>query len=431
MSWRSSIPIHDAANLFPLIEDQDELIKIGTDIKDRGLISPIGIVVENGNAILADGRNRLDAMELVGLKISLIETSTGAWRLVAKGNLTEIDIYKRISATVNVVTTDPWDYVISVNMHRRHLTGEQKREVVAKLLEANPDRSNRSIARVAKVDDKTVGAVRRELEATAEIPQLDKRTGKDGKARPAKATTRKPNPPSIDSESYDIEEAIGARSLFDNQTLQLFENFDIGGGIDAGSLFDNQTSQLFDTAEPAEAKSDQDEVASATTAESRTLPDINAMAVMPERPWDEEKQAWLDRRTVMAVDILIQSRKWRVNLVNLENSGVASWPLYAKADLDRLIADLQDLNEHLARKGNVQNAEKKEQATATVPRRGSETLERAKAALRNNPSLTKRALMKQIGASSKCAVKARKELQDAGEIPTRAAALAAKAQAVK
>jgi hypothetical protein len=85
------------------------------------------------------GRNRLDAMELVGLKISLIKTSTGAWRLVAKENVTEIDIDKRIGATVNVVTTDPWDYVISVNMHRRHMTGEQKREVVAKLLEANPE----------------------------------------------------------------------------------------------------------------------------------------------------------------------------------------------------------------------------------------------------------------------------------------------------
>jgi hypothetical protein len=215
MSWRSSIPVHDAANLFPLIEDQDELIKIGADIKDHGLISPIGIVVEIGNAILVDGRNRLDAMELVGLKISLIKTTTGAWRLVAKENLTgiEIDINKRIGATVNVVTTDPWDYGVSVNMHRRHLTGEQKREVVAKLLEVNPEKSNRSIAKVAKVDGKTVGAVRRELEATAEIPQLDKRTGKDGKARPAKAKTKKPNPTSINSESYDTH-LIGAVDRF-------------------------------------------------------------------------------------------------------------------------------------------------------------------------------------------------------------------------
>jgi hypothetical protein len=256
---------------------------------------------------------------------------------------------------------------------------------------------------------------------------LDKRTGEDGKARPAKVTTRKPTPPSIDSGSYNIEEAIGARSLFDSQTFQLFENFDIWEGIGAGSLFDNQTFQLFENFDigggigPGSLFNSQ-----MSQLKSHTLPDINAMAVMPERPWDEEKQAWLDRRTVMAVDILIQSRKWRVNLVNLDNSGVVSWPLYAKADLDRLIADLQDLKKHLARKSKVQNAEKKLQAAVTVPRRGSEALERAKEALRNDPSLTKRALMKQTGASSKCAVRARKELQITGEIPTRAAAIRSK-----
>jgi hypothetical protein len=428
MAWRSSIPIHDAANLFPLIADRDELIKIGNDIKDHGLSSPIGVLVENGNPVLADGRNRLDAMELVGLNISLVKTTSGTWRLVAKENLTEIDINKRIGATVNVVTDDPWDYVISVNMHRRHLTGEQKREIVAKLLNANPEKSNRSIARAAKVDDKTVGAVRRELEATAEIPQLDKRTGKDGKARPAKATSSKPNSPSIDSRRYDVEDAIGARGLFDSQTPKFFNASGIEEAIGAVAAFDSATSPLFEysssifesaVSDPAEANPDQDKILPATTAKSHTLPDINAMAAMPERPWNEEKQVWLDRRLVMAVDILIQSNNWRVNLASLDDCGLASWPIYPEGDLVRVIGDLQNLNKHLARKRKVQDAE--DEVGATVPRRGSETLERAKAALRNDPALTKRALMKQTGASSKCAVGARKELQDAGEIPTRAA----------
>src|SRR5262249_20792596 len=37
--------------------------------------------------------------------------------------------------------------------------------------------------KAARADDKTVGAVRRELESTAEIPQLEKTVGADGKAR--------------------------------------------------------------------------------------------------------------------------------------------------------------------------------------------------------------------------------------------------------
>ena len=54
------------------------------------------------------------------------------------------------------------------------------------ILKASPERSNRDIARFAKVSDKTVTAARRSLEATAEIPQLDTTTGADGKARPAR-----------------------------------------------------------------------------------------------------------------------------------------------------------------------------------------------------------------------------------------------------
>jgi hypothetical protein len=44
-------------------------------------------------------------------------------------------------------------------------------------------------------DDKTVGKVRANLEATAEIPQLKTTTGKDGKARPARRHTPEQTPP--------------------------------------------------------------------------------------------------------------------------------------------------------------------------------------------------------------------------------------------
>ena len=34
---------------------------------------------------------------------------------------------------------DPYAYVMSANLHRRHLTPEQRRELVAKLLKASPE----------------------------------------------------------------------------------------------------------------------------------------------------------------------------------------------------------------------------------------------------------------------------------------------------
>jgi hypothetical protein len=87
---------------------------------------------------------------------------------------------------------NPADYVISVNICRRHLTGKARREIIAKLLLANPTKSDRAIGRLIKADNKTVASVRAEQEATEEIPQLEKRTGVDGKAR--KAPTKKAKP---------------------------------------------------------------------------------------------------------------------------------------------------------------------------------------------------------------------------------------------
>ena len=77
-------------------------------------------------------------------------------------------------------------YVISKNIHRRHLTAEQKRDLIGKLLKANPEKSNRQIATELGRSHVTVGAVREELESTGQIDQLKKTKGKDGKSRPAK-----------------------------------------------------------------------------------------------------------------------------------------------------------------------------------------------------------------------------------------------------
>src|SRR5262252_11254 len=89
---------------------------------------------------------------------------------------------------------DPYDYVVSVNERRRHLSTAQRSEVAEKLLKARPDLSDRAIAKTAQLDHTTVASKRRKLEAGGEIHHPTKRTGRDGKAQSATKTKAQASP---------------------------------------------------------------------------------------------------------------------------------------------------------------------------------------------------------------------------------------------
>jgi hypothetical protein len=101
-------------------------------------------------------------------------------------------------------------FVASANLHRRHLTAEEKRARLVAALKTTPELSNVQIGKQTGRDDKTVAKVRAELESTSEIPRLEKARGKDGKARPVKVKKKsnsiKSN--SIIAPSVPIETAI-------------------------------------------------------------------------------------------------------------------------------------------------------------------------------------------------------------------------------
>lgn len=73
----------------------------------------------------------------------------------------------------------------SLNLHRRHLTREQKRAVVAESIKADPQLSDREHGRRTGVDKNTAAKVRAGLESTGEIHQSDGRVSGDGRVRPA------------------------------------------------------------------------------------------------------------------------------------------------------------------------------------------------------------------------------------------------------
>ena len=214
-TWRSVLPgIHPAADLLPRMSES-ELRELGEDIKRRGLQSPVSIFIDaDGVEQLLDGISRLDAMETAELPV------------VKDGTILDPDTVPTHIVSGNV---DPFAYVLSANIHRRHLTNEQKSAVIEKLLKANPKVSNRIIAKQVKADHKTVGKLRKRLESTGDVPQLDKTTGADGKERKAKkpssakpkakAIEKRPNRKAVD-ESIDAPEGNASTNIIEEITSE-------------------------------------------------------------------------------------------------------------------------------------------------------------------------------------------------------------------
>lgn len=87
-SWREVYKVHPAADLFPMLPE-DELRKLGEDIKANGLKENIVLWSPKTNGdfpsdyFLLDGRNRMDAMALVGI----LTSHGGIWLDVKKTDL--------------------------------------------------------------------------------------------------------------------------------------------------------------------------------------------------------------------------------------------------------------------------------------------------------------------------------------------------------
>jgi hypothetical protein len=153
---------HPLANDFPLMAGP-EFEEFVADIKAHGLRERITMFEDK----ILDGRNRYRAC--LRLKIEPLRTAF-------TGN-----------------EADAAAFVISRNIHRRHLTPKAKREAIAKLLKMQPEKSDRLIAKQIGVHNETVGAVRASLEARDGIRHVEKRTDSKGRQQPAKkASLKKP-----------------------------------------------------------------------------------------------------------------------------------------------------------------------------------------------------------------------------------------------
>jgi DNA-binding Lrp family transcriptional regulator len=151
-SPQDRLTFHPEAERFPMMGDEafDLLVE---DIRETGLQNKIVLYDEQ----ILDGRNRYLACLKAGIEPEF-EEFTGK---------------------------DPVAFVYSVNVHRRHLSFEQKLDLIDKLLAEAPERSDRAIAKLAQVHHKTVGRRRAELEERGAERHVEKRIDSKGRSYPA------------------------------------------------------------------------------------------------------------------------------------------------------------------------------------------------------------------------------------------------------
>ncbi len=199
------MPFHSLAGLFPMME-KDDLGALKDDIVANGLREPI--VLHEG--LILDGRNRFLACHQAALEIGFPDFLT-----------TPIDeCMERMKALripiryVAYTGTDPLAFVVSMNLHRRHLNESQRAMVAAKwetLKRGRPEKganlhgnrdeaadllnvSRRSVASAAAVRAHGTKALVKAVEqgaitvsVAAKVAKLPKEQQHEAVAAPAKA----------------------------------------------------------------------------------------------------------------------------------------------------------------------------------------------------------------------------------------------------
>jgi hypothetical protein len=189
----SKLEPHPLSKLFPPISEED-FNDLAADIKLHGLHQPI---VRYQGQIL-DGNNRYRACELLKIAPEFAADFTGDYAAAR-------------------------NYVISANIRRRHLDRETRTKIVEMLLKGDPTQSNRQVADTAKVDHKTVGAVREGMEERGEIPHVETRTDSTGRNQPSakggkgRGGTRKKS----EKEKITFQKVVNAKTALN--AYRLFE----------------------------------------------------------------------------------------------------------------------------------------------------------------------------------------------------------------
>jgi hypothetical protein len=177
--WRERFIVHPFADTFPMLTGPARA-ELREDIRKHGVREPIVLWLDNreiaasgdinhsaddGELYLVDGRNRLEIANELGIELGSHQVKwTQAYSLRSGFGGKE---------STRWVASDPdaEALIMSLNVHRRHLTPAQRRQAIRKYAALNPNASDRKIARTAGVDHKTVAKARQEGRQMGTLPQ--------------------------------------------------------------------------------------------------------------------------------------------------------------------------------------------------------------------------------------------------------------------
>jgi ParB-like chromosome segregation protein Spo0J len=152
---------HPLANKFRSLEGE-EFEELVDDIRANGLREEI--VLHDG--MILDGRNRYHACRAAGVEPR----------------------YRIFDGS------DPAAFVISANIHRRHLRADEKRPLIEAVIKAMPEKSNRQIAAETGVSHPHVAAVRNDMERAGDVERVTTTIDTRGRKQPKKSKKPKVAP---------------------------------------------------------------------------------------------------------------------------------------------------------------------------------------------------------------------------------------------
>jgi DNA-binding Lrp family transcriptional regulator len=224
-SWRNVLKVHPAAELFPRMSPA-ELRELGQDIKKNGLQQPVAIIEQRQRRpdgslhvgdpplpVVLDGCSRLDAIEnTMGHVVRISLNRKGGWVIDAGAKWVNDNV-----VVVDHDEVDPYAYVISANIRRRHLSSEDKDRLITQLLKADPTKSNRQVAKLVDASHPHVAKVRKQAEKAGDVETVTTSIDTKGRKQPAKKPTAakteyRIGPDSL-GEADELHRPNGARAI--------------------------------------------------------------------------------------------------------------------------------------------------------------------------------------------------------------------------